>query len=158
MTGSYRKDIINILAVCTGNICRSPMAEGILRSTMDNLLINISSSGTHALVGNPAAEFAVITASENGIDISGHRARILNPEIIHGSNIILCMEPSQIEYVLSLDTSAYGRVLNLAEFSDSRKLRKIPDPYGSSLREYRECFKNIKMCIDNFVEQILNNK
>ncbi len=155
MADSYRKDIINILAVCTGNICRSPMTEGILRKIFeDNTLIKIASAGTHALEGNPATEFAIISAIENGIDIADHKARGLNPEIIHASNIILCMEPSHIEYVLSLDTSAYGRVFNLAVFSDRGKLRKIPDPYGSSLREYRECFKVINMCLCNFIGKL----
>ncbi len=147
---------LSILAVCTGNICRSPMAEGILRSLLANRdSINISSAGTHAIRENTASEFAVIVADENGIDISGHRARLLDAKIIKDSNIILCMEPYHIECVLSLDTSAYGKAYNLAEFSDDNKKQgKIPDPYGSSLREYRECFNNLYTCINNFLATI----
>ena len=153
MTDKFPENI-NILTVCTGNICRSPMAEGILKKAFENnQRAKISSAGTHALTGNPASEFAVISAKENGIDISGHTARGLNVEIIKGNGIILCMETSHIEYVLSLAPELYKRVFNLADFSESsRRIKEIPDPYGCSLREYRECFKEIETCITNFIE------
>jgi protein-tyrosine-phosphatase len=144
---------ISILAVCTGNICRSPMAEGILRKMLSvDPDITVSSAGTHALEGNPATEFAVIAARERGIDISGHRARMLTPEHIENSRIILCMEPFHVEWVLALDVSASGRIFTLAEFSGGDAGRKtIPDPYGCSLREYRECFRDIHLCLGNFI-------
>lgn len=155
MAGSGKREI-HILTVCTGNICRSPMAEGILRKILGSKYkIRVSSAGTHALEGNPPSEFAVLAAIENGIDISGHRARPLDEKLINDSNIILCMEPSHIEWVVSLDPSAYGSVYNLAEFSENKKLKKIPDPYGSSLREYRECFTNIHSCLNNFVSSYI---
>lgn len=145
--------MLNILAVCTGNICRSPMAEGILRSMFSgNQGITISSAGTHALEGNPATEFAVIAAREQGIDISGHRARMLTADSIEHSQIILCMEPSHIEWVLSSVVSASDRLYNAAEFSGSpKKRRAIADPYGCSLREYRECFHDLHLCLSNFI-------
>lgn len=155
MTGKIPENI-NILAVCTGNICRSPMAEGILRRMFDkDSRTRISSAGTHALTGNPAAEFSVIAAFENGVDISGHRARMLDAEIIRDSHIILCMESAHVEWVLSLAPSVYGVVYNLAEFADKGiRLINIPDPYGCSLREYRECFKDINMCLRNFIGKL----
>jgi protein-tyrosine-phosphatase len=129
------------------------MAEGILRNMLsaDHDMI-ISSAGTHALEGNPAAEFAVIAAREGGIDISGHRARMLTPEDIENSRIILCMEPFHVEWVLAIDVSASGRIYSLAEFSGGDAKRKtIPDPYGCSLRDYRECFRDIHLCLGNFI-------
>ena len=143
----------NILVVCTGNICRSPMAEGILGVLIKEIPgASVSSAGTHALTGNPATEFAVIAAAENGIDISGHKARMIGEEIIRASSIILCMEPYHVEHVLEIDISADLKTFNLAEFSGSAiKRSKILDPYGCSLREYRECFKDIDFCIRNFL-------
>jgi protein-tyrosine-phosphatase len=143
--------MLTFLAVCTGNICRSPMAEGILKKVLEGSGALVSSSGTHALVGNTASEFSVIASDENGIDISRHRARMLTPEMIESSNIILCMERFHVERVLSIDLSAHERVFNLADFSRVRRMRDIPDPYGCSLREYRECFRDIQRCIDNFL-------
>jgi protein-tyrosine-phosphatase len=144
--------MLTFLAVCTGNICRSPMAEGILKKVLEgSAAALVSSSGTHALVGNPASEFSVIASDENGIDISRHRARMLTPEMIESSDIILCMERFHVEQILSIDVSAHERVFNLADFSGVRRMRDIPDPYGCSLREYRECFSDIWRCIDNFL-------
>jgi protein-tyrosine-phosphatase len=144
--------MFHILAVCTGNICRSPMAEGILKEFLEESgAVTVSSGGTHALDGNPASEFSVIASAEKGIDISGHRARMLTPGRIKESDIVLCMEHSHVEQVLSIDASAHERVFNLADFSGMRKMKGIPDPYGCSLREYRECFRDIRRCIDNFL-------
>ncbi len=144
----------NILAVCTGNICRSPMAEGIFRALLKGVPgAIVSSAGTDALTGNPATEYAVIASGENGIDISGHRARMVGEELIRASSIILCMEPYHFEQILEIDESADSKTLNLAEFSGSFKgSNKISDPYGCSLREYRGCFKHIDICIRNFLE------
>jgi protein-tyrosine-phosphatase len=144
--------MLTFLAVCTGNICRSPMAEGILKKVLEGSgAALVSSSGTHALVGNPASEFSVIASGESGIDIWRHRAKMLTPEMIESSDIILCMERSHVERILSIDVSVHERVFNLADFSDGRRLRNIADPYGCSLREYRECFRDIRRCIDNFL-------
>lgn len=132
------------------------MAEGILRTMLrDNHTVSISSAGTHAIDGNPATEFALIAAAEQGIDISGHRARLLNAGLILESTIILCMEPLHAEWVLSIDPSATGRVVNLAEFSDEENpLNMISDPYGASISEYRGCITDINMCLQNFIRKV----
>lgn len=128
------------------------MAEGILQAMFrDHPAVNISSAGTHAVEGNPATEFAMITASEQGIDLSGHRARVLTRDLIHESTIILCMEPLHVEWVLAMNRSADGKVFNLAEFSGKENpLTYIFDPYGASIREYRECFRTISGCLSGF--------
>jgi len=147
------KKKMKILTVCTGNICRSPMAEGILRAIYQgDPFITVSSAGTHAVAGNPATEFAILASQEKGIDINGHTARPLDGVLIISSDMILCMEPSHAEWVLSIDSSLYEKVYNLADFSGrDKRLKSISDPYGCSLREYRECFDEISTCIHNFL-------
>jgi protein-tyrosine-phosphatase len=141
----------HILAVCTGNICRSPIAEGILRKALEDAA-GVLSAGTHALEGNSASEFAVITARENGIDISGHRARMLTPGMVRSNDFILCMESFHVQRVLELDASACRKVFNLAAFSGAGKMEEITDPYGCGLRDYRECFRDIERCIHGFLD------
>jgi protein-tyrosine phosphatase len=143
----------NILTVCTGNICRSPMAEGIIRKLMAGRNgVTVSSAGTHALIGNPAADFAIIASAERGIDISAHRARMIGKESIRDSSSILCMELSHVEWVLEIEPLAIARTFSLAEFAgNGRNLKQIADPYGCSLREYRTCFAEIENCIRNFL-------
>ena len=148
---------VKILTVCTGNICRSPMAEGIFRRLLSGTPgLTVSSAGTHALIGNPATDFAVIAAAEKGIDISSHRARVVGPELIHESSFIFCMELFHVEAVLELDPSAGTKTFNLADFAgDGKMLKIISDPYGCSLREYRSCFADIDMCIRNCLASAL---
>ena len=153
MAALPHKKKMKILTVCTGNICRSPMAEGILHAIFQaDQFMTVSSAGTHAVAGNPATEFAVLASQEKGIDITGHSARLLDSLLISSSDVILCMEPSHAEWVLSIDSSIYEKVYNLADFSGSdKRLKSIFDPYGCSLREYRECFDEINTCIHNFL-------
>jgi protein-tyrosine-phosphatase len=144
---------MKILTLCTGNICRSPMAEGIIRTFFEaGEFIDVSSAGTHAVDGNPATEFAILASREKKIDLAYHRARLLDSLLIKGNDMILCMEPAHAEWVLAIDSSSYEKVYNLADFSGTGgSLRKIADPYGCSLREYRLCFDEIHKCIHNFI-------
>jgi protein-tyrosine-phosphatase len=136
------------------------MAEGILRAIFQtDPFMTVSSAGTHAVTGNPATEFAILASQEKGIDITGHSARFLDRVLINSSDMILCMEPSHAEWVLSIDSSIYEKVFNLADFSEiAGDGRKIADPYGCSLREYRVCFDKIKTCIHNFYSLRLSKR
>src|SRR5690606_1974306 len=96
--------VYRILVVCTGNVCRSPMAEGILRDLLENEglgdQVEVRSAGTWAVSGSPASENAVRVSADLGVDIEEHRSTPLSHALIHGANLILTMEPGHLEEIV----------------------------------------------------------
>lgn len=116
-----------ILVVCVGNVCRSPMAEALLRARLTGrgARSHVESAGLAALVGSPAAPIAQQLMGERGLDISGHRARQLTREMISSSELVLVMDPGQQRAVEAMLPAARGRVHQLGRWGPF----EIPDPY-----------------------------
>ena len=132
--------ISSILTVCTGNICRSPMAEVLLRELLKDEKVVVSSAGLMALVGYPADPLAVQLMSERGFDATGHRARQLTTEIAQGAELILVMEQWQQRDMEKNMPQVKGRVFRLGHWQNF----DIVDPY----RKGRECFEEALVEID----------
>jgi protein-tyrosine phosphatase len=109
----------SILVVCTGNICRSPMAEGFLREQLRQRFpeqpAEVSGAGVIARDGHPATDEAVEAALEREVDISGHRARRLRHEQIQGADLILGMAEEHTEEIARLVPDAAPRTFTLKE-------------------------------------------
>lgn len=149
--------IKSVLFICTGNICRSPMAEAILKKMVPvEADMHVFSAGSHAREGNLATENSILVSRDAGIDLSNHRARKLTTDMVREADMILAMEPLHIEHVLSLDIWVKDKTLNLVRFAQSCPGGGdlIPDPYGESLREYQICFRKIDACVNNFYKMI----
>ncbi len=140
-----------ILTVCTGNLCRSPMAEAWLRHRAGNERLKVSSAGLSALVGEPAAEHAVTLLKQKGIDLSAHRARQLAPSHIVGADLVLVMERWQKAEVERLCPPARGRTYLLAHWQDGLEIK---DPFRGSPAVFEECFEKINAAIDSWLERI----
>ena len=149
--------MFEILMVCTGNICRSPMAAGLLRHMLPTELENrilVSSAGTQAIHGHQAAPFAVQAMARQGIDISGHRARMIDRTIVRRASLILTMEHLHLTAVRRMLLWSKSHAKLLSDFGALPQGSEIPDPYGGPLESYLLCLQMMRPCIEDLVEEL----
>jgi len=130
---------VNILFVCTGNTCRSPLAEALARRIAGRRGlgdVKISSAGTNAWESAPASDGALLIGMEREIDLTNHRARILTPEIVSEADLIFVMTPAHRDHVIQM--GGRGKVHVLDEYALGAESDGITDPYGGELSAYRE--------------------
>ena len=140
----------NILLVCVGNICRSPMAEALLAHQLAGKGVRVESAGIGALVGHAADPMVQTLMQEQGIDITTHRARQLNAEMIKEFELILVMEAWQQKEIESAFPQARGRVHRLGKWSDI----EIPDPYRKPRNAFEEALKQIETGLDDWKKKL----
>ena len=122
------------------------MAEAVLRDTLKGQAeIVVESAGLGALVDHPASEHAVTLMHERGLDISGHRARQITPDMVHEADLVLVMEAGHRRVIDANEPAARAKVYRLGEWQD----RDIGDPY----RQPREAFEAALADIDEGVAE-----
>jgi glycine hydroxymethyltransferase len=149
----------SVLFVCTGNICRSPIAEGLFRALVGNRKdIEVASAGVHAVRGQPPSEHAIAVCTEAGVNIRALRSQPLTTDLVERATHIFAMTGAHVETIQMLFPMAADKTFLLREFEEAGSTcwRDVPDPIGLGRDVYNDCAETIKNALPSvlaFVEE-----
>ena len=145
-----------IMFVCTGNICRSAMAEYLLKKKAEEKgkSIEIHSCGTYAEDGDYSTYEAVDTLKEDyNIDLSKHRATNITKSDIQKSDLVLCATMNHKLFVTQMFPELEGRVFTIKEYA-GEKDTDISDPWGYGIMVYRKCAGELNYLLDKIIDKL----
>ncbi len=147
---------MNVLFVCTGNTCRSPLAENLAKASAAKRGMKdftATSAGTNAWDGSPASDGALLVGMERQLDLGAHRSRKLTRDMVAAADIILVMSTAHLEPVRQLGGG--GKVHLIDEYgSDGNSSNGVSDPFGGELDGYREAADSLEGAIEGMFDRL----
>jgi protein-tyrosine phosphatase len=142
-----------LLFVCTGNVCRSPMAEYLMRKRLGHSSDwAVASAGLAALGGMTASRNAIDALAEQGLDMSRHRSRQLTRDLIDAANVIVVMTASHRDQLRMLFRDAREKVFLLRSFDPAADAEDVEDPIGADVGTYRQIRDTIEAALPGLTE------
>ena len=153
---------MNILFLCTGNTCRSAMADGLARKIVEekNMDIKIYSAGIYAMKGEHASYNSVAVMKEYDTDIVTHTATPIEDINIEDMDLILCATDKHKRQILNTYSCAQGKTYTMKEYAgvdQNGTDLDIKDPWGNDFNTYRMCAAEISYCVDKIMDKIEKN-
>lgn len=140
-----------IIVICTGNICRSPMAEALLRARLGKRVQRIASAGTGALVGYPADPMAVEVAAEHGLDLAAHRAQQAVLPLLASMDLILTLDQTHSDWLNRQYPQLRGRVHKILKW---RENADVEDPYRRPRQAFDKAFDDIENGVEDWLRKL----
>lgn len=151
---------MQLLFVCTGNTCRSAMAEAIAQKLIGNNTetyqdFSVDSAGVMCAGPSPASQNAIITAEQNGCDLSTFTAKQITAPLLEQADYVFAMTRGHKQMLMQMAPQYSDKVFLLNAYAESNPdAADIPDPYGGSLLEYQQCFSVLEHSIRQVLEKL----
>ncbi|MHB8155845.1 MAG: low molecular weight protein arginine phosphatase [Desulfocucumaceae bacterium] len=147
---------MRVLFVCTGNTCRSSMAQAITMRRLKQkgvFSVKVFSAGTYTVSGLPASGRAIIAMKESGLDLEQHRSKVLDREMVKEADLVITMTGSHSRSVLGMCPEAVGKVFTLTEYVGLKG--DVMDPFGGDLEVYRRVADQLESMLGLAVDRML---
>lgn len=151
---------MKIMFICTGNTCRSAMADGLAKKVIKdkNLNIEVYSAGIFAMAGEHASYNSVAIMKEYDVDIALHKATSIEESNIENMDLILCATKTHKAELIARYNNLKEKIFTMKEYAgldNNGTDMDIKDPWGYSIDTFRICAAEISLCIDKIIERII---